>query len=220
MTTRRAAEPGAGPTARPTTQTERREAMTDRKHKQDEARRRHEDVGSEEGAEAGAAAADEADAPQAAAGSRDDDPAERLAAERDDYLDHLRRLQAEFENYRKRVRRDAGELRLRAGEDVVEALLPVVDNMGRALEAADRHEEGQLIAGLQLVAGQLRDALSAQGLEEVPASPGDAFDPTVHEAVMTQPSDDHDEGAVLQVLERGYLLHGRLLRPAKVVVAR
>jgi molecular chaperone GrpE len=218
--TRRAAEPGAGPTARPTTQTERREAMTDRKHKQDEARRRHEDVGWEEGAEAGAAAADETDAPQAIAGSRDDDLAERLAAERDDYLDHLRRLQAEFENYRKRVRRDADELRLRAGEDVVEALLPVVDNMGRALEAADRHEEGQLIAGLQLVAGQLLDALSAQGLEEVPASPGDAFDPTVHEAVMTQPSNDHDQGAVLKVLERGYLLHGRLLRPAKVVVAR
>jgi molecular chaperone GrpE len=199
---------------------ERREAMTDRKHKQDEARRRYEGVGSKEGAEAGAAAVDEADALQAVAGSRDDDPAARLAAERDDYLDHLRRLQAEFENYRKRVRRDADEVRLRAGEDVVEALLPVVDNMGRALEAADRHEEGQLIAGLQLVAGQLLDALSAQGLEEVPASPGDAFDPTVHEAVMTQPSDDHDEGAVLQVLERGYLLHGRLLRPAKVVVAR
>ena len=194
--------------------------MTDKKHKHDDARRRHEGAGLEEGTEAQAPAADEADAPQAAAGSRDDDPVARLAAERDDYLDHLRRLQAEFENYRKRVRREAEELRLRASEGVVEALLPVVDNMGRALEAADRHEEGQLIAGLQLVAGQLRDALSAQGLEEVPASPGDEFDPTVHEAVMTQPSDDHDAGAVLEVLERGYVLHGRLLRPAKVVVAR
>ena len=114
----------------------------------------------------------------------------------------------------------ADELRLRAGEDVVESLLPVVDNMGRALEAAAQHEEGQLVAGLQLVAGQLHDALVAHGLAEVPTAPGDPFDPTVHEAVMTQPSDDHDEGAVLQVLERGYLLHGRLLRPAKVVVAR
>ncbi len=194
--------------------------MTDRKHKQKDARRRHEGAGSEEDTDAQAPAADEAEAPQAAAGSRDEDPAARLAAERDDYLDHLRRLQAEFENYRKRVRREAEELRLRASEGVVESLLPVVDNMGRALEAADRHEEGQLIAGLQLVAGQLRAALSAQGLEEVPASPGDEFDPTVHEAVMTQPSDDHDEGAVLEVLERGYVLHGRLLRPAKVVVAR
>ena len=149
-----------------------------------------------------------------------EEEAARLAAERDEYLDHLRRLQAEFENYRKRVRRESDELRLRAGEDVVESLLPVVDNMDRALEAAAKHEEGQLIAGLQLVSGQLNDALSAHGLAEVPTAPGDPFDPTVHEAVMTQPSDDHDEGVVLQVLERGYLLHGRLLRPAKVVVAR
>ena len=178
--------------------------MTDRKHRQDD--------GGETAPQVGVEAATVADT----AG----DETARLAAERDDYLDHLRRLKAEFENYRKRVRRDADELRLRAAEDVVESLLPVVDNMGRALEAAAQHEEGQLVAGLQLVAGQLHDALGAHGLEEVPTAPGDPFDPTVHEAVMTQPSDDHDEGAVLQVLEPGYLLHGRLLRPVKVVVAR
>jgi molecular chaperone GrpE len=194
--------------------------MTDRKHKQDDAGQGHgEKDAPDQDAEAQASAA-ETDTSAAVADGRDDDPLARLATERDDYLDHLRRLQAEFENYRKRVRREAEELRLRASEGVVEALLPVVDNMRRALEAADRHEEGQLIAGLQLVAGQLRDTLSAHGLEEVATSPGDPFDPTVHEAVMTQPSDDHDQGAVLQVLERGYLLHGRLLRPAKVVVAR
>ena len=201
--------------------------MTDKKHRHDESGRPH-------GEDASARAAGEAplDAvPDAGAAPRDAganasgdgsgaDPTTRLAAERDDYLDHLRRLQAEFENYRKRVRRDAEELRLRASEDVVESLLPVVDNMGRALEAAAQHEEGQLIAGVQLVAGLLRDALVAHGLEEVPTSPGDPFDPAIHEAVMTQPSDDHDEGAVVQVLERGYLLHGRLLRPVKVVVAR
>jgi molecular chaperone GrpE len=191
--------------------------MTDKKHRHDEPRRGHAGHGADgAGAETAAGKAG-AEAPAAPAAG---DEAARLAAERDDYLDHLRRLQAEFENYRKRVRRESDELRLRAGEDVVESLLPVVDNMGRALDAADRHEEGQLIAGLQLVSGQLHAALAAHGLEEVPTAPGDPFDPTVHEAVMTQPSDDHDEGVVLQVLERGYLLHGRLLRPARVVVAR
>ena len=190
--------------------------MTERKHKHDEPKRRH-------GARAAPADATAATPEKPAAEEQTAAPADetaRLVAERDEYLDHLRRLQAEFENYRKRVRRENDELRLRAGEDVVESLLPVVDNMGRALEAAAQHEEGQLIAGLQLVAGQLDDALAAHGLAEVPTAVGDPFDPTVHDAVMTQASEDHDEGAVVQVLERGYLLHGRLLRPAKVVVAR
>jgi len=194
--------------------------MTDRKHRHDDSQRhRGEDATPAADVEDAAGEAATAAGEAGLAGGADDETA-RLAAERDDYLDHLRRLQAEFENYRKRVRRESDELRLRASEDVVESLLPVVDNMGRALEAAAQHEEGQLIAGLQLVAGQLHEALAAHGLAEVPTAPGDPFDPTVHEAVMTQPSDDHDEGAVLQVLERGYVLHGRLLRPAKVVVAR
>ena len=147
------------------------------------------------------------------------DEVAELAAERDAYLDQLRRLKAEFDNYRKRVQRDSEQQRLRAAEAVVESLLPVMDNMGRAVDAAERHEEGQLVAGVELVAGQLRGVLAAHGLEEVAVAPGTPFDPTYHEAVLTQPSEDHDEGMVLQVLERGYLLHGRLLRPAKVIVA-
>lgn len=144
----------------------------------------------------------------------------QVKSERDEYLDHLRRLQAEFDNYRKRVQRDNEHLRLRAAEAVVESLLPVVDNLGRALEAADRHEEGQLIAGVRLVADQLRSTLASHGLEELEVQPGMAFDPSLHEAMLTQESDDEEEGTILQVVERGYLLHGRLLRPAKVVVAR
>ena len=142
-----------------------------------------------------------------------------LARERDEYLDHLRRLKAEFDNYRKRVQRDNEELRLRAAETVVESLLPVMDNMSRALDAGDRHEEGQLLAGLGIVADQLRGTLAGHGLEEIDVEPGTSFDPEYHEAIMTQPSSDHDEGTVVQVLERGYLLHGKLLRPAKVIVA-
>ncbi|MEE4276258.1 MAG: nucleotide exchange factor GrpE [Thermoleophilia bacterium] len=144
----------------------------------------------------------------------------RALAERDDYLDHLQRLQAEFDNYRKRVRRDQEHLRLSAAETVVESLLPVVDNLRRAVAATREHGGEQLAAGVALVYDQLVNTLAGHGLTAVEVEPGMPFDPEVHEAVMTQPSDDHDEGAVLQVMERGYLLHGRLLRPAKVIVAR
>jgi molecular chaperone GrpE len=143
-----------------------------------------------------------------------------VARERDEYLDHLRRLKAEFDNYRKRVQRDNEELRLRAAETVVESLLPVMDNLSRAVEAGDKHEEGQLLAGLDLVAGQLRGTLAGHGLEEIEVEPGTTFDPEYHEAIVAQPSEEFDEGTVMQVLERGYLLHGKLLRPAKVIVAR
>ena len=142
-----------------------------------------------------------------------------VTRERDEYLDHLRRLKAEWDNYRKRVQRDNEELRLRAAETVVESLLPVMDNMSRAIEAGDKHEEGQLLAGLTLVAGQLRGTLAGHGLEEIGVEPGTTFDPEYHEAIVAQPSEDHPEGTVTQVLERGYLLHGKLLRPAKVIVA-
>jgi molecular chaperone GrpE len=140
-------------------------------------------------------------------------------AERDQYLDHLQRLKAEFENYRKRVQRDNEALVLRAGEGVLESLLPVLDNMARALESAERHEEGQLIKGVELVSGQLRAVLESHGLDEVPAAPGLPFDPNVHEAVAAQASADYPEGLITTVLESGYLLHGRLLRPARVIVA-
>jgi molecular chaperone GrpE len=186
--------------------------MTDRKHTKDDGKRRPvrpkavPDEGTAEATAAGDAAAVEGDLA-------------KLAADCDAYLDHLRRLQAEFDNYRKRVQRDAEQHRLRAAEAVVESLLPVMDNMARALDAAARHEEGQLIAGLELVAGQLHATLEGHGLDEVPVEAGTSFDPAFHEAVLTQPSDEYDEGTVLQVLERGYLLHGRLLRPAKVIVS-
>ncbi len=187
--------------------------MTDKKHTKDDGRRRtaRPKAAPEEGA---------VEAPEAAVDTAAvDGELARLAADCDAYLDHLRRLQAEFDNYRKRVQRDAEQHRLRAAEAVVESLLPVMDNMGRALDAAARHEEGQLIAGLELVAGQLRATLEGHGLDEVPVEAGTLFDPNLHEAVLTQASPEYEEGTVLQVLELGYLLHGRLLRPAKVIVA-
>ena len=167
----------------------------------------------------GKAAADKA-AGSTAADKVAADPLARLTAERDEYVDHLQRLTAEFDNYRKRVRRDTEELRLRAAEGVVESLLPIMDKMQRALQAAAQHEEGQLIQGVELVAGQLSRVLAGHGLEQVQTEIGAPFDPTVHEAVLTQPSDEFDEGCIARVLEPGYLLHGRLLRAAKVIVVQ
>jgi molecular chaperone GrpE len=143
----------------------------------------------------------------------------RVATERDTYLDHLRRLQAEFENYRRRVQRESEQLRNLAAEGVIAALLPVIDNMYRACSAAERHDEGQVVEGVERVTGQLVALLGSQGLEELPVGPGDAFDPTIHEAVMAQPTADHEEGTIVSVLERGYTLHDKLLRPARVIVA-
>ncbi len=162
--------------------------------------------------------ATEAQAAEAAAQAIADELAV-VTRERDEYLDHLRRLKAEWDNYRKRVQRDNEELRLRAAETVVESLLPVMDNMGRALEAGDRHEEGQLVAGLTLVADQLRGTLAGHGLEEIGVEPGMTFDPSTTRRSSPSPPSDYPEGTVTQVLERGYLLHGKLLRPAKVIVA-
>jgi molecular chaperone GrpE len=195
--------------------------MTDRKHTtQDQKRAKAAKAAEALAAEPAPAAGEATEAQIAEAAAQA--IAEELAVitrERDEYLDHLRRLKAEFDNYRKRVQRDNEELRLRAAETVVESLLPVMDNMSRALEAGDKHEEGQLLAGLTLVAGQLRGTLAGHGLEEIEVAPGTTFDPEYHEAIVAQPSGEYDEGTVTQVLERGYLLHGKMLRPAKVIVA-
>ena len=199
--------------------------MTDRKHvTQDQKRARAAEAkAGKKAAEAqdaeAQAEATEAQTAEAAAQAIADELAV-VTKERDDYLDHLRRLKAEWDNYRKRSQREKEEQRLRAAETVVESLLPVMDNLTRALEAADRHEEGQLRAGLDLVAGQLRGTLAGHGLEEIAVEPGTTFDPEYHEAIVAQPSEEYEEGTVTQVLERGYLLHGKLLRPAKVIVAR
>ena len=137
----------------------------------------------------------------------------------DRYLDQLRRIKAEFDNYRRRVRRDSEAAALRAGEGVIESLLPVLDNLQRALEAPACHEDGRVVEGIEAVTAQLRSILAGHGLEEVPAAPGLPFDPTVHEAILAQESARYAEGAISAVLEPGYLLHGRLLRPARVIVA-
>ena len=139
-----------------------------------------------------------------------------LEAERDEHLNDLKRVAAEFENYRKRVLRDQESLVARAHERLVKELLPVLDDLERALAAAEEHEEAKLEEGVRLVHRELADALAREGLAEIETN--GAFDPHVHEALLSQPS-DQDEGSVLEVVQKGYRLGDRVLRPARVVVA-
>jgi len=136
--------------------------------------------------------------------------------ERDEYLDALQRLKAEFDNYRKRVARDQHELAARAHERLVRELVPVLDDLERALEFATAHEEAQLEDGVRLVHRALADALAKEGLAEI-ATDG-KFDPHTQDALLSQPS-EAEEGTVIQVLQKGYLLGERVLRPARVVIS-
>ena len=139
-----------------------------------------------------------------------------LTQERDDYLDRLQRLKAEFDNYRKRAARDQESLVARSTERLVKELLPVVDDLERALEAAAKHEEATLEEGVRLVHRALRDTLAKEGLVEIETD--GKFDPHVHEALVAQPS-EADEGSVIDVVQKGYRLGDRVLRPARVVIA-
>lgn len=131
--------------------------------------------------------------------------------ERDDYLDALRRLQADFENYKKRMVRQQTELLDRAGESLVEKLLPVLD----AIDLARQHNAGE---GVEQIATALVDALTKEGLERIDQV-GAPFDPNEHEAVAHQPAEEGDDGQlVAAVMRAGYRWKGKLLRPAMVAV--
>jgi molecular chaperone GrpE len=148
--------------------------------------------------------------------STEPDEVETLQRERDELVDTLQRVQADFENYRKRAARDQASLVARAHERLVKELLPVLDDLERALEAAEAHEEAKLEEGVALVARSLADTLRKEGLEEVLTE--GKFDPHVHEALLSQPS-EAEEGAVVEVIQKGYRLGDRVLRPARVVVS-
>ena len=145
------------------------------------------------------------------------DPVATLEAERDEYLALAQRVQADFENYRKRAVRDQERLVAHAHERLVHELLPILDDLERALGAAEQHEEAKLIEGVKLVEKSLRSALAKEGLVEI-ATDG-PFDPHVHEALLAQPRADAEPGSVLEVVQRGYRLGDRVVRPARVIVA-
>jgi len=141
---------------------------------------------------------------------------EALRAENEELIDTLQRVKAEFDNYRKRAARDQESLVARAGERIVKELLPVLDDLERALEAVESHEEAKLEEGVKLVHRQLEQLLAREGL--APVATDGKFDPNVHEALLTQPS-AAEEGSVIEVVQKGYRLGDKVLRPARVVIA-
>lgn len=142
------------------------------------------------------------------------DEAKQLAADR---LDQLMRMKADFENFRKRELKEKTDLVERASGRIVERLLPVIDDLERALDAAQRHEtDDAFVRGVELVAKQLHDVLAGEGLERVAS--GGPFDPHEHEAVMSAPG-DVSEPTVLEIVRPGYKLKGKTIRPALVHVS-
>jgi len=148
--------------------------------------------------------------------------ADRLAAvekERDQYLALAQRTQADFENYQQRVKRDqAAERRYAVGPLALD-LLSALDNLDRALAAAkEAGDKGPLAQGIGMVQSQLLDALRRHGIVRIEAL-GQPFDPNLHEAMLEQPTRDAAPRSVVLVLEQGYTIHDRVLRPARVAVA-
>ncbi len=151
-----------------------------------------------------------------------DPPVETLDAlrtERDQLKDKLLRAQAECANISKRLHQQHGEALKLAGMGLARELLPIVDNFERSLEGMTaEHEKDSVIAGIKLIADQLVKVLRDHGVEPIEAV-GKPFDPTYHEALMSDPASDLPPGTVTSELQRGYTMHGRVLRPARVTVA-
>jgi molecular chaperone GrpE len=175
-------------------------------------------AGSAEGSGAGAESPDAAQEVEA--------DFDRLLAdtqrERDEYLELAKRTKADFENYRRRMAAETQAALARGKAEVVRELVPVLDDLERALEAAGIDPEGDsadgLTHGVLLVFRGLREALTRNGIEAVDPE-GERFDPTLHEALSTQPADGTEPGTVVEVLQKGYRLGDQLIRPARVVVA-
>lgn len=146
------------------------------------------------------------------------DPLQAALAEQDALRDRLLRTQAEMENYRKRVQRERDEERRYAAQSVVRDLLPVLDNLQRAIEAAEKGGTvDDLRNGVQMVLQQAIEMLGRSNVRPIEAV-GQLLDPNLHEAITQMPS-DQPPLTILQEVERGYTLHDRVLRPSKVIVA-
>ena len=128
------------------------------------------------------------------------------------------RLMAEFQNFKRRAAREKSDIHAYANEKIIGELLPVLDNFERALQT----ESGDLESyskGMELIFTQLKTALEHAGLEEIKAL-GEEFDPNVHNAVMTEDSEEHDDGKISKVLQKGYKLNDKVIRPSMVAVVR
>ena len=166
----------------------------------------------------------EEEEPESGAGEQaarpEGEPAD-LQEERDDLLGRLQRVSADYMNYQKRVQRDIAQAREFANEELIKALLGVLDDMERALEAAraNHSSDDPLLQGMVLVHDKTLETLGKFGLERIEAV-GRPFDPDEHSAMMQEPASDHPPQTVLRELQKGYRLKGRTLRPSAVTVSK
>lgn len=141
---------------------------------------------------------------------------------RDEYLELAKRAQADFENYRKRMAAEVQAAAARGKAEVIREVVPVLDDLERAIQAAGLDPEGDsedgLSHGVLLVFRSLRETLARNGVEAVDPQ-GEKFDPTQHEALSTQPAEGVESGVVVEVMQKGYRLGEQLIRPARVVVS-
>jgi molecular chaperone GrpE len=173
--------------------------------------------GDAEGTE-GAEGAEEATASETEASAQPSE-LEQLAAERDKLKDQLLRTAADFDNFRKRTKKDLEQAERRGREEVLREVLPVIDNLERAVAAAAGASDVEAVRdGVQMVLKLFEDTASRIGLERV-ESVGQRFDPNVHDAFQQQETDEHPPGTIVAEYQPGYKLGDRLLRPAMVVVA-
>jgi molecular chaperone GrpE len=159
---------------------------------------------------------DAAAAPEAADA---DAQVEQLRRERDENYDRLLRKTAEFENYRRRVDKERRELAQYAAGDLLEALLPIIDDFERALQADAGADPEAYRKGVELIHKQLQDLLARRGVTRIEAV-GKDFDPRFHQAITHEESESHRDGEVIDEVRRGYMHGDRLLRPAMVKVAK
>ena len=142
---------------------------------------------------------------------------EKAEKQRDEYLAMAQRAQADYQNFKRRNSATRTEAYDDGVRETIAAMLPVIDNLERAIAAADS-ENGALVSGVQMTLRQMLETLTRMGLEEVPAL-GEKFDPDIHNAVMRAPEGEGEPGQVLEVFQKGYRVKGRMIRYAMVKIA-
>ena len=164
---------------------------------------------------------DTSDSDTTDAGPATDEQYRKLQQERDNLYERLARATADYQNSRKRLEAEMDQRLQYANSSLIKSLLPVIDNFERALAVdLSKADSQQILKGLQVVHDQWLTVLKNQSVEVIAPQPGTPFDPSKHEALMQQPSDQYDEPTVTQLLQKGYALHGRTLRPASVAVSK
>ena len=139
-----------------------------------------------------------------------------VTEEKEKYLNKLKRLKADFVNYRNRAKKEKSQIESKTKMEIINSLLPVIDNFERALKSVD--EDSEFLSGVKMIHKQLVDELKKEGLEIIETE-GEEFDPAYHEAVMQVESEEYDSGFIVEEIQSGYIMNGKVVRPAMVKVA-